>query len=377
MINFHAAGKLEIIPFPLALSKSRFRMRAIVPRSLLAALLAVPASANAAQPIETATTNLAPLAQIHGLPILDARAITGDNHSIDSTSRTARFSLTANIASVSQEFVSNNESLLLDGEINRIDLAYKQRIGWLDSYTKSIGLSSTTISLNIPYIHHSQGFMDSTIETWHDWFGLPNSNRALRPDNALQYSYISNGNTLLDFRNEANAFGDATLQIAAVAARRESSNQRLHISTGVKLPTGDELRLTGSGAADLYTAITLENPIALDRWRLEWFVTGYYMRIHPSGPLASQVNDELLAGKIQLAGKLSPKWRLFAQFDYHEALHRSEIEALGDDTLVGTFGVERKLGKNRLIIQLSEDLFVDNSHDAAFGVALSRNLANR
>ena len=94
----------------------------------------------------------------------------------------------------------SSESLLLDGEIYRA--AFKLRYGLSEQ---------SDLSITLPFIAHSGGFADNAISGWHDIFGLPDGNRASRPDNSLNYRYQRNGQNLIEINQSTKGLGDIRL----------------------------------------------------------------------------------------------------------------------------------------------------------------------
>jgi hypothetical protein len=92
------------------------------------------------------------------------------------------------------------------------------------------------------------GFLDPFISGYHDAFGFPNEVRGRTPHNLLQYRYEVGDSVVLDRSEGTTAIGDITLQVKK-ALYRENKNA-LAIRAALKLPTGDEEQLTGSGRTD-------------------------------------------------------------------------------------------------------------------------------
>ena len=63
---------------------------------------------------------------------------------------------------------NNIESIYLDYEAYRFNLAYQYGLD-----------ENWNIKFDIPLIHQSGGIFDSSIDKWHDFFGLPGGQRPI------------------------------------------------------------------------------------------------------------------------------------------------------------------------------------------------------
>ncbi|HEU5339443.1 MAG TPA: DUF3187 family protein, partial [Sulfuricaulis sp.] len=106
--------------------------------------------------------NQSPLVQIYGLPTLGpARVLEQDKVDV---------SVQLQLANNSTDALNNVEYLVLDGETHRLSLVFRQ--GLANGYEWGVEL---------PYLSHSEGFMDNFIEDWHRTFGLRQGNRLSIP----------------------------------------------------------------------------------------------------------------------------------------------------------------------------------------------------
>ena len=102
--------------------------------------------------------------------------------------------LIANTLNVEQR---PQESLLVDGESDTLILAYGNALS-----------ASWRYRFTLPIIHDSGGFLDSSIDAWHRWFGLNPGNRPFYPKNEIVYAY-SKGTVDIDVRQPQTSIGDA------------------------------------------------------------------------------------------------------------------------------------------------------------------------
>ena len=175
------------------------------------------------------TFNQSPLVQIYGLPAPDAARVLG----YGKWSTRVSFEAANNFLSVA----NNNESLELDGETHRTAVTIK------------FGTRTTEWGVEIPYLSHSGGSLDSFVVNWHDAFGLPQSGRQEAPFDQFRFSYTRNGVERLRVTDATSGIGDVRL----LAGWRHSADTAIDVAlrASLKLPTGDAAQLHGSSAADL------------------------------------------------------------------------------------------------------------------------------
>ena len=172
------------------------------------------------------TFNQSPLVQIYGLPALGSARVLDKGESEVQVA----LALANNFTGASH----GDEALTLDGETHRATLTLRR--GLAGGYE---------VGAELPYVRQTGGFLDHTIDVWHDTFALPNRDRNLVPRDRLLYRYIRGGQTLVDVQTASDGIGDVRL----TGAREVGGVNALHVS--IKLPTGTSDNLHGSGATDV------------------------------------------------------------------------------------------------------------------------------
>ncbi len=304
---------------------------------LLAALFAGPAAADA--PFVLGSFNQAALARFAPLPTPQA----------DSTGSGFRVAI-----DWANEFVTDQnggEALLLDAESLRLGLGARIASGdWL-------------FGAELPLLFTGGGMLDSSIENWHDAFGLPNGNRGQQPRDQYQYRYVRRGKTVLDLDSGKNGLGDVRL-FAALCGDGDGCWRTL-----LQLPTGDADHLMGGGlgfAAWYEQAYAFK---ALGPWSgsLAAGISG----VHGKGPLDQRQQDFIPFGWASLGYALTPSLDAGAQFYLHAPLYdHSDIDALsrpGGQLAFGlryrpTAGVSTWLG-------FQEDVITESSPDFSIHIA--------
>ncbi|TDJ47692.1 MAG: DUF3187 family protein [Gammaproteobacteria bacterium] len=128
--------------------------------------------------------------------------------------------------------------------------------------------------VELPWISHSGGSLDSLIDTWHGWFGLPEGIRPQLADDQLDYVIRLNGVDTFRMNESVSGIGDIRLALAVELGKLEKwlggggalagylSRVPWRMSLTAKLPTGEAEKLTGSGSADIAAGVGWRSPHA-------------------------------------------------------------------------------------------------------------------
>lgn len=299
------------------------------------------------------TTNQNPLVAIYGLPAAGPATVLAPGR--------MSAELRADIASNYSDDVETDESILLDGESYRFTLALKYGLG-----------ERFEVGLEVPYAMHRGGSLDSFIIDWHDFFQLPQGGRDDAPRDRLSYRYDKDGRTLVDLHDQEEGFGDLRLTGAWQLLPPEGDDPRsLALRASLKLPTGDEDRLLGSGSTDF--ALWLSGAQSFQEGSLALFGAAGAMLMSDSDVLADQQRNAVAFGTI--GGGWRPlSWLAFkAQVDGHTAFYQgSDLRQLSESlqlAIGGTLGLTETL---TLDLAVTEDIVVDSASDVVFHLALRK-----
>ena len=269
--------------------------------------------------------------------------------------RTGFSIITASHAIVEEE---RDESLVIDGETIRalVDIRYGIRPG-------------LEIGVELPYVMHQAGNLDSLIDTWHDIFGLPEGNRNDRPQDVLDFTYSNADGDVLVFTEQSQGFGDVRLFAGLDLASSDNHKRALRLS--VKFPTGDADELLGSGGTDISLGVAGDIIGAGDSADFSVFYRANVTYVSEPDLLADIYNDVIWQFSAGLAYWLHPRFALNAQSTLRTTLYESEIETLGEPALTLTFGGTIEL-TDRLSLGLgvTEDIKVNSAPDVTFNVGL-------
>jgi Protein of unknown function (DUF3187) len=172
-----------------------------------------------------AINNNNPFIRVYGIPRMDAISVR----------QKSRFDISLDAASSFTDAESRREFIVMDGETYRLTLhgAYALNADW-------------DIGVELPFVQHSGGFLDSFILNWHDFFGLPQLGRDAVENNQLNYRYIRDGRERSAVNAKTSGIGDVSLSLGRTLPIADHAAVRAQL----KLPSGDSASLFGSGGTD-------------------------------------------------------------------------------------------------------------------------------
>jgi hypothetical protein len=307
-------------------------------------LLPFNVSANADfQPFEIRDQNLFNL--IHGQSVPTDAALVPRSRARWSSSLI--ITNTTNIQS-SNSRSPGSEDIYLDYESWRINLGYQ------------LGLNEDwNLRIDLPVVYQSGGIFDSSIDSWHQFFGLPRGQRPQVENNQYDIHYDIDSVSRINLTESSTSLGD--LQLAAARRLIENENTQLSLWANIKLPTGDEDKLSSSGATDISAWLAMNHRLN-QRWLLN--LNGGSVIPGDDDYKNIPVSDYVLYGHAMLGWLLSDKFSLKAQFQGHSSYYeQSQLKILGDTYLL-TLGTSIKINQcQHLDFAFTEDIKVDSSPD--------------
>lgn len=296
------------------------------------------------------TSNLNPFVQAQGLPPTGSGGIVSKG--------ALRWQMQTEVANHFTESGNGAANINLDGETHRLTLALRYGVS-----------ERWELGIDIPYIRHTGGSLDSFIENWHDTFGLPNGGREDFVDDQLNFSIADPEGSNLALTRSTSGIGDVRLTGGYQLTEPDHSSWTLRAS--LKLPTGDADKLTGSGAAALFVSAqhSNNNLIKHPDWHFHASVGAGYMQ---DGDLLERLQENwMLFGSTTVAWHATERMSLKAQLDIHSALYDSRFKELGDVAAQLIIGGSLRLGNSLLLdISVSEDIITDTSPDVVLQVGL-------
>lgn len=251
-----------------------------------------------------------------------------------------------------------DETLIFDGETIRtlFDIRYGVRPG-------------LEVGIELPYVAHQPGRLDSLIDTWHDIFNLPEGARDDRPTDLLDFSYSDSGGNRLQFTERSRGLGDVRIYAGLDLASSERHRRALRVS--VKLPTGDAASLLGSGGTDLSIGVAGDIIDVGDDARFYGFYRLSLIYLGEPDLLPDIYREFVGQASAGFSYSLNPHFALNAQSTVRTAIYDSQIETLGEAALTLTFGGTITMNDRwTLALGVSEDIKVNSAPDVTFNIGL-------
>ena len=324
-------------------------------QTLLAiALFAYPVGAGAWQGVADgfALRNQNPFLQIFGLPTFQSATLSepGKFH----------YDFRFDIANHADVGGNDREDFAVDGETYFLTLSLRRRIS-----------ERLEVGVDVPFVSHGDGFLDNAIEKWHNTFGMSNTKRR-GPSNVLGFRYTLDGVTLFELDTPAAGLGD--MQFTAGLQLKDPDDNdgfALTLRSSVKLPTGDDKKLLGSGATDFSLGLYASDTHTFFEHALG--ISGFAGLLVPGdsdilGPLQrTAVPFGGMAATWHATDRLELTTQLYVQGDYIN----SELEELGGESIQLAVGWGYQWPEQGASLKLAivEDVLANATAD--FGVHFS------
>ena len=287
-------------------------------------------------------TNLSPLASLRAIP------------SQRSVGTPLGLSWAAS-ATLSNHFTlesKGDESLFLDGQTDALTLSLRYGLP-----------NQWDVDVTVPWRHHSGGFTDNLISSWHRFFGLPDGNRDSYPTDALHYQLSQPEH---DRRLIRSASGLGDIHVAVSRPVLAIDGGQLGISVGVKTASGQSADWLGSGATDVYALLRFSGQ-QLGGWPLWWHGQVGGTRAGDSDLLGPEQKRSLWFAGLAAEWRFTPRWSALIQYDGHSALLDGALEALGEPAGMLSMAVRWRPTAHWMIdAGFSEDVVVESAPDITF-----------
>ena len=183
------------------------------------------------------------------------------------------------------------------------------------------GFGDFEIGIDLPYVRHSGGFLDSIIVDWHDFFGLPQGGREGAPDDRLLFQ-LEERNASIRLDSPSKGFGDAKIHLArAIDIGEGATAGRLTI----KLPTGELDALTGTGGVDVSASIHHDRNLG-GRFSIGGWLGA--SRLSLPDDRRDIARQAVVGGGIVVRMNITPAMVLKAQWASHSPVYDSELSVL-------------------------------------------------
>lgn len=310
---------------------------------------AAEAPAYQATPIYVANQN--PFVQIFGLPKSEPGTITPKSK-LD----------VGFLYYVSNNAIQNDDqSLIWDGETAQYN--FRVRYGVSDKLE---------LGIDVPYIDHSGGYLDSIIRGFHDLFGFPNDRQEQFEKNQIHYKVNENG-TDFEMQERQSGLGDIRLSAAIPLFSKSIDSQRyLAVRPLLKLPTGDAQDLLGSGGTDLSVSLAYSDYETLRAINTVLSVNCGMIYMGNTKVLRDLQRHFAGYGGVSLDWLATKHLEFKLQLDMHSAFYDSAFDQLGSSIQLLAGGTARLPGEVLLDLGMSQQLITDATPDLGLYLSLRR-----
>lgn len=239
-----------------------------------------------------------------------------------------------------------NERILIDGETHRLALR-----------GQGTAASGLAWSVELPWLHQGGGVLDSSIDGWHDFFGLSNGGRDEYAQDQYRFVLDHSGRRLLDIDHGGSGIGDVLLGLGWSPVDGTAVRATAQIGTG----DADSLRGGRHGLAlqvDRHWALT-----ALPGLSGSLMLGGSWT--DTAGPLQQLQRRWAGFGSASAAWKFQPKTSFIVQLQANSPLYRdSDLEPLERPGMQLSLALRLRLsGGRRLDLGFQEDPITGSSPD--------------
>jgi len=305
-------------------------MRPLAPLGFVAVLFVCVSAQAEEQPSDVfPLRNHNPFLQIFGLPAFQTAVLVNQG--------VTEFGFSYDIANDADDADRLGERLVIDAESQVLNISARRRIG-----------ERFEFGIDVPYVRHSEGFLDSVIYDFHNAVGLPNSNRHGLADQYRLF-FERQGEVLFDTNVPTSGLGD--IQISAALKLGKAT-----LRGAVKAPTGDPDKLTGSGAADLSLGIYGGGRTELLDRDLSYSGFIGALLLGDGDIMPGLQRSAVPYGGAALRWHATPRIALATQLSMQGSYFDANLDELGGNTFQLAFGADFRLQRTLVRFAIVEDV---------------------
>lgn len=167
------------------------------------------------------------------------------------------------------------------------------------------------MAVEVPVLNRYRGIMEGMISAVERaTTGLAPDRRALK-GTGYAYQVTSGGRTVINARESVVGLGDASVMGKYQVLTETNSLPALSLRAALKLPTGDESHLLGSGSPDYGFGLALEKHVAKD-----WMVYANLNGVIPTGHIAGFGLQPVVSALVAVEYLWSENFSIVGHFDY-------------------------------------------------------------
>ena len=241
--------------------------------------------------------------------------------------------------------------LVIDGETQTLSLSLRHRV-----------FERMELGIDVPYVSHSGGTLDSLIKGWHNLLGYSNSMRD-GPTDQIQHSFTQDGTTYYELASPASGVGDAQLSAAYAF-------EHVTIRAGIKLPTGDPDKLTGSGATDFSLGLYAGSTTALFDRAFDYSGFLGVLMLGDGDVMPEFQRSSVPYGGVALRWHTTERFALSAQWSLQGSYFDIDIDEVGGNTIQLAIGGDYRFKRTLLRLAIVEDIAAGAAPDFALHLSI-------
>jgi hypothetical protein len=279
-----------------------------------------------------------PFLQIFGLPTFQTAELAEPDG--------FQFGLSYDMANDADDADRLTERLVIDAESQVLGLSMRRRVG-----------ERFEFGIDVPYVRHSGGVLDSVIYNFHNLVGLPNSNRD-GPDDQYQLFFEKDGTVRFDTSTPTSGLGDIQLSAAMQLGKAT-------LRASLKAPTGDPDKLTGSGATDLSLGMYGGSVTRFFDRDLSYSGFVGVLALGDGEVMADLQRSAVPYGGAALRWQATERLALATQLYVQGPYFHIDLDELGGTTFQLAFGADIRLQRTLLRFAIVEDIAAGAAPDFA------------
>lgn len=203
------------------------------------------------------------------------------------------------------------------------------------------------MAVEVPVLSRYRGVMEGMISAVERaTTGLAPDRKALK-GTGYAYQVTSDGRTVMTGQEGVVGLGDASIMGKFQVLTETNTLPALSIRAALKLPTGDESHLLGSGSPDYGLGLAMEKHVAK-----EWMVYANLNGVIPTGRIAGYGLQPVVSGLVAVEYLWSESFSIVAHFDYISSpLYGTGTHVLDNGVTEGVLGFNYRL-RPRLLWQV-------------------------
>jgi hypothetical protein len=255
---------------------------------------------------------------------------------------------------------SSTNKFLVDGEWGNLDVRLAYAVN-----------DRIEMGINLPFSTRQGGFLDNTIDAFHERFRFESQGRGNAPENETAISFFdpTQDSTFLA-EGSSTGINDIPLFLVWHASEGDASTPAIRLKTFVTLPVGDESELEGTGEPVIGTGLMAAKRLGTSKHHLYGEIE--YSYSDQSRWDGFDLNQHMFGATVIWEYRWSHRTSIVTQYNVVSGIAKDYDEWTNESHHVN-LGIKRQLNENVVVeISLQENIFHYNtSADIGINAAVS------